>query len=197
MRIARMLRWAALAAVMTAVLPSPGSAQLGRLIKKKLREAIAEATVTSNAAGTTAAKADSEQSLAAALAPALATIEAGRAAAAAGPVFDDNLLEISGAVLARLEQAISAQYAHQEATGKRNTLDALDAALTARRLTKEQYALLKERLYPFCFDLNAARPAGESFRIPDGSVFYVYSKAEVAALRASCARLAPMLRSGV
>ena len=59
----------------------------------------------------------------------------------------------------------------------------------AAGLTERQYAILKERIVPFCAAAVASGP-GE-LRIARG---YVYTTAEMEALRPRCATLLPALR---
>jgi len=59
----------------------------------------------------------------------------------------------------------------------------------AAGLTERQYAVLKERILPFCTAAGASGPG--SLRIDGG---YVYTTAEMEALRPRCAKLLPALR---
>lgn len=51
---------------------------------------------------------------------------------------------------------------------------------------ERQYAVLKERISPLCLT-DPPAPGGDALRLPgDGNVFYVYTSAEVAAVRPRC-----------
>lgn len=60
---------------------------------------------------------------------------------------------------------------------------------TTAGLTERQYAVLKERILPFCTAAGASGPG--DLRIDGG---YVYTTAEMEALRPRCAKLLPALR---
>jgi hypothetical protein len=67
--------------------------------------------------------------------------------------------------------------------------DALSAALNEGRFTETQYAMIKERVVPFCLaGGTSARIAG-----PEGEHFYVYEPEEVEALAARCDAIMPAL----
>lgn len=71
----------------------------------------------------------------------------------------------------------------------------LRAALAAGGFTARQYAILKERVVPFC---AGATPPGSDgvVRIPGSDKrFYVYGEAEVEALRPRCGALRPSLEA--
>lgn len=59
----------------------------------------------------------------------------------------------------------------------------------AAGLTERQYAILRERVVPFC---TAAGAGGSGELRIDGG--FIYSTAEVEALRPRCAKLLPALR---
>jgi len=67
------------------------------------------------------------------------------------------------------------------------------AALKAGGFTEGQYAMIKERVHPFCAlppDKNGPKVQGSG-----SSLFYVYSDVEVQALRARCDKLVPALKA--
>lgn len=67
---------------------------------------------------------------------------------------------------------------------------ALQAGLAAGGFNEREYAVIKERVIPFCQAAGTPAPGGE-VRLPgDGSnIFWVYTAAESAALRERCATL--------
>jgi len=108
-----LLRCTALAVLLGAALPAPASPQIGGFLKKKMKEKI----VRTLGSGDTATKAAPVPG--AARAPAAS---AGRtdptAAPAAGLVFTDNLLEITPALLDRLEKGLAAEQADRKSWPK-------------------------------------------------------------------------------
>ncbi len=131
MRTSRVLRWTVLAAILAAFAPAPASAQLGRFIKKKFQEKIAK-TVVENVVGVdtpvTVTPGNAQPAPAGAQrgAPAVAKKGApGRAvkgaepvAAPAASVFDDRVLEMTPAVLDRLEKGLAAEAAERQANAR-------------------------------------------------------------------------------
>ncbi len=111
MRITTLLRCTALAALLGAALPAPASPQIGGFIKKKMKEKIARTLGT----GDTASKS--------APAPGTARAPGGRAAAptaspAAGLTFNEYMLEITPALLDRLEKGLVAEAADRKSWPK-------------------------------------------------------------------------------
>ncbi|UCF41687.1 MAG: hypothetical protein JSW43_04995 [Gemmatimonadota bacterium] len=92
MKSSRFLAWTALVAGLAAVVPASASAQIGGLVKKKVKERLAGPD-------------------AAAASPA--------AQAAPGPVFNEYVLEITPDLLDRLQRALAAEAAAREENARR------------------------------------------------------------------------------
>ncbi len=144
-----MLRWAACAAVLAMMVPGPAEAQLGKFLKKRIKEKIVEAVLTSgdsaeqapapagpaaNPQGPTK-KAGSAPAAAAAPAP-RATKEAPAAQPALTPaeqrkakLFSQYTLEMTAEVLDRFETGLTAEQAEHKAI----------APQLARALPSDQY----------------------------------------------------------
>ena len=183
MRTGKLLRWAVLAAILTAALPTPGSAQLGRLIKKKIRETVVEAAIAHGSSGT-----DGMSGLS----------RVRDATAAAGPVFDGYTLEITSAVMDRLAEALAVSAAKKDLSGARVARKGGQEELLALGgFTAMQLATLKERILPFCVALDEAQAAGSAVRLPAGAsgIHYVYTSGEIEVMRARCSQLAPILKA--
>lgn len=66
--------------------------------------------------------------------------------------------------------------------------------LTSANLTSVQYAVLKERIAPFCRSAPTATESGARIQGRGNNVFYAYSAAEVTALQPRCKTLMPVLQ---
>ena len=181
MRTGKLLRWAVLAAILTAALPTPGSAQLGRLIKKKIRETVVEAAIAHGSSGT-----DGMSGLS----------RVRDATAAAGPVFDGYTLEITSAVMDRLAEALAVSAAKKTLSGARVARKGGQEDLLGG-FTALQLATLKERILPFCVALDEAQAAASAVRLPAGAtgIYSVYTSGEIEVMRARCSQLAPILKA--
>ncbi len=221
-------------------LPRPAEAQLRGFIKKKIAE---------KAVGTVVGKDSSET---AAAAPAHGEA---RAAAPAGPRFDERVLEMTPANLDKLQAALVAEKAYRDSVEaafakmltpeqyqpcKMKAITSPEAqkltqhvdygntqatqetaqkllALVAKQcgpepsskdkngelyqagahaaevagLSPEQYAVLRERLTPFCSGDGGARIPGSG-----PGIYYVYSETEIAALQPRCAKLMALMPAG-
>lgn len=69
-----------------------------------------------------------------------------------------------------------------------------EAALAASGLTEGQFAVIKERVLPFC-EATATGAAGARIAAGSSGMYLVYSPTEIQALTARCARLAPALKA--
>lgn len=128
MRTGRMLRWTVLVAILAALAPAPASAQIGRFIKKRLKEKIAQTVIEAVVPGdTAAAAAGNPQAPAPGAEPAARGSKAapGRAvkggtpvAAPSGPAFNEYVLEMTPAVLDKLEQGLAAEAAERQANAR-------------------------------------------------------------------------------
>lgn len=276
MSTARIIRWAACAAVLALMVPAPASAQIGGFLKRKLKEKIAQTVVEgvtgSQAAGTPVDTASGAEQTGSAPGPVASAPRARKGApgAAAKPsIFSETTLEMTAELLDRFEKGVAAEKAERKAIvpqlarllsnhdydkclhervaatpagqkAQREYLAALrtgkpevyqgamekyqtelerigepvcglspkkaepvrreleerpeKAALQAAGLELYQYAVLKERIIPFCALAGTAEAAGEFARVRDRGASYVYTQGEVAALRPRCARLAPALK---
>lgn len=229
--LSRVLRLGAMAVAFAAVAPLPAQAQIGGLVKKKLKDAVkAQAGQT-------------EQPAASQGAP-------------QGPTFGDYVVEMTPANLDRLETALRAEKAYRDsiatfyarlptadAYGQCNTQvmmspeaqkisesmpenadlatvqkmgqqlqdlvvkkcgpdpstfhksddlrRAPETGAKAAGFTKDQYAIMQERIVPFC-------KAGDApSRIPGSgtNIYYVYAPGEVQALGPRCSKLVPLIAS--
>lgn len=164
MLINRILRWTVFMAILAAFAPAPASAQIGRFIKKKLKQTIVEAVVET-------------------VAPAEATMAMGGGyVPTTGPVFDESVIEMTFEVLAKFEQGMITEIAQRKAAASGPAR--MDAVRRASGLTDRQYAILKERVIPFCTE--GVSTAGHS--VPHVGQ-YVYSTQEIMALGPYCPRL--------
>ena len=109
MNTTHLLRRTALVIVLAAAIPAPASAQIGA-IKKKMREKISQALGADS--GSKAAPATGSARAPAAAAPGSAR------APAATLICDDNLLEITPALLDRLEKGLAAEQADRKTAPK-------------------------------------------------------------------------------
>lgn len=161
----RIFGWIAVSAVLAALAPAPAEAQLGRFIKKKLKQTIAQAVVET-------------------VAPADATVAMGGGyVPTTGPVFNESTIEMTFEVLAKFEQGMIAEIGQRKASAPYSAK--MDAVRKASGLTDQQYAILKERVIPFCTE--GVSTAGHS--VPHVGQ-YVYSTQEMMALGPYCPRLA-------
>ena len=105
MKIQTMARYAVFALLVAGLAPAPAEAQLGKFIKRRLKQAIVQAVA---------------DTVIASVAPGSATAEvasggdaprAHKAGPASGPAFDEYLLEIEPDLLDRLERALTAEAA--------------------------------------------------------------------------------------
>lgn len=96
MNMSRFLAWTALVAGLAGVVPASASAQVGGLIKKKVKEKVVQ----------TVGGADTASSASAAV-------------PGSGPVFNDYVLEITPDLLDRLEKALAAEAAAREENARR------------------------------------------------------------------------------
>ncbi len=113
MKIRVIVRRAALAALVGALLPAPASAQIGGLLKKKLKEKIVH-TVVARDTTAEAPPADAPDG-AEAQAPSVKK----RAPGTAGPTFDEYNPEITPELLDRLEKLLAAQEAARTDVARR------------------------------------------------------------------------------
>lgn len=69
--------------------------------------------------------------------------------------------------------------------------------LAASGLSEFQYAMVKERIVPFCQAAKAAGQAAASPRISAGAagIFYVYAQREIEVMRPLCGKLLPLLEA--
>ena len=257
MRTGRMLRWTVLVAILAALAPAPASAQIGRLIKKRLKEKIAQ-TVIENVVPSDTPVATAPGGAQPTVPDGAKKAAPGRAVksapdAASGPQFNDYVLEMTPAVLERLEKGLVAEAAERKAAQRilarmrdkpaydrcmqelvaspegKKAYDAMfppggqvnqQAAADMQKLQNakcgpdpntygtvenelrnkpskageaasgfqyRQYAILKERVVPFC-SLGPSADGGV-FQIKQGGGFLVYSTQEVMALGPRCAKL--------
>ncbi len=122
MRTSRVLRWTVLVAILAAFAPAPASAQLGRFLKKKLKQSIAQAVVETvvpadtagTAGGTSAGAQPGGPGRALKGAPGRA-LKGAPAAVPAGPVFDEDVLEMTNAVLDNFQKGLAAEIAERKA----------------------------------------------------------------------------------
>jgi hypothetical protein len=68
------------------------------------------------------------------------------------------------------------------------------AVLASANLTGEQYAVLKERVAPFCHSAPTATAEGARIQGRGNNIFYAYSATEVSALQPRCKTLMPVLQ---
>lgn len=272
MRTARILRWAALAAVLSMTLPGSAEAQLGKFLKNKLKQKIAEKVVAE--AVDAQAPADTVDSAAGTQTPG-SVASAPRArkrapgTAVKASIFSETTLEMTAELLDRFEKGVAAEKAERKAIApqlarllsnhdydkclhervtalpagqkaQREYLAAMQsgktdayqgamekyqadlerigepvcglspkkgepvrreleerpekAALQASGLELYQFAILKERIIPFCALVGTPEAAGDFMRVRDHGASYVYTPGEVEALRPRCVRLAPALK---
>ena len=123
MKTRKLMAWTALVTGLTAVVPASAAAQIGGLIKRKVRETVAGLD-------------------AAAASPA--------AQAAPGPVFNEHVLAITPELLDRLEKALSAEAATREENARRvgKVLDAEEYQSCRQRVAGSPRAqeLMEEQL---------------------------------------------------
>ncbi len=130
-----MLRWAACAAVLAMMVPGPAEAQLGKFLKKRIKEKIVEAVLTSDDSAAQAPAPSGPASSAqgptkkAAPAPAVAPAPAPRATKEVAPaqptltpaeqrrskLFNEHTLEMTAEVLDRFEKGLAAEAAELKA----------------------------------------------------------------------------------
>lgn len=96
MKTWKLVAWTALVAGLAAVVPASASAQVGGLIKKKVKEKVGQAVAGPD---TAAARSASQ--------------------AAPGPVFNDHVLAITPGVLDRVERALAAEAVAREENDRR------------------------------------------------------------------------------
>lgn len=269
MRLRTVARYAICAGLLAGALPAPAAAQFGGL-KRKLKEKIINAAAD-GAADKVFGPDSSATSTTAARGPSAASRARG-GATATGPVFNENMLEITPDVLDRLLRAVAAEEAErkalaahprkvlprdeynrckqqiimqtpegqlafrqyrealqsgsQEAAQKAgqamtkrlddlarprcgsDPIEAQDlrnqdeekirqAGLTAFGLGEYQYAMVRERIAPFCAAAKAGDEAVTSGRVSAGAtaIYYVYTKREIEGLRPLCGKLQPLLEA--
>ncbi len=200
MKTMTLARAAALVALLAA-LPAPASAQFG-FIKKQLKQKIAHAVVdsalsrlgespldsTDDGAGKAPAKGKAPGTSAAGSTSA----PAGRnAPAAAGPHFDDYVIEITPLSLDRLEKYLVALKTdgNAEATGAKARATQTDPLGTV------QLGLMTQRVMAFC---AAAAPQGKGGAVvsalsASNGLYNAYKPSEMAVLRPRCGKLMPLI----
>jgi hypothetical protein len=106
------------------------------------------------------------------------------------------MMAAAEAVKAAMERACGADPSERGRIQNEAQAHAEQAGLAAGEFTPRQYAVVKERIVPFC--RAAAQAGGEGdVRLPGSgrNVFYVYTAAEAAALRERCGALMQALAS--
>lgn len=189
MSTSRIFRWTVLAAVLAAMAPAPASAQLGRFIKSRLREKIAQVVVETVALGDSSVTS----------APRGAAAESARPRS--GPVFTESVLEMSPTLLVQFEKGLVAEIAERQAiaslTPQNRAQFAERQAQAIRKasgLTPRQYEILKERIVPFC--TLGVSTAGHSVpHVSQGGAFLVYSVKELMSLGPYCPKLLLSLKA--
>lgn len=193
MRIQIAARYGLLAVLIAGALPAPAEAQLGKFIRKKLKEAVVQ-TVADTVVGAVMPGGASSG-------PTAGGTRRARSAAPAGPSFSEDQLEITPDLLDRLERGLTAETAERNAIAesrKKITSPHLyeritGKGLSASGLTERQYFILKERVWPFCAVSVEPRPGDTTADMVRKSG-YVYAKGELDALLARCAKLMPLFK---
>lgn len=111
------------------------------------------------------------------------------------PVYNEHVLVMTPEVLDRFALALAAEEAKRGEAGGEPGEGPGQAALRTGGFTRTQYAILKERITPFCA-ASASAGVGGDVRVPGAdNQFFVYNRAEVEALRPRCEHLGGLLQA--
>ncbi len=117
MRTMSLLRSAGLAVVLAMALPAPASPQLGKWVKKAIKQKIAD-KVEQTVLGTDSSTATSPAAGSLGAAPSGSRVGALPAKKGPGPVFNEYTLEITPEVLAKLEKGLAAEAVDRKAVAQ-------------------------------------------------------------------------------